>query len=170
MSQFLASRGQKIGASVSASALLMTIQDWFPLGLTGLISLQSKGLSRVLNTTVHKHPPEASVASIWKMLTRSPWWKTILFVIILIILFLLFAPWTCNCTVGFVSNCLKAFKVQMVIQAPTMTTASSSYYLGRLAQGMSVRRICWLNNLGTMPLTAMKAIMDWECCPFPLAT
>ena len=54
MSQFFASGGQSIGAS--ASVLPMNIQDWFPLGLTGWISLQSKGLSRVFsNTTVQKH-------------------------------------------------------------------------------------------------------------------
>ena len=46
MSQLLASGGQSIGASASASVLPMNIQDWFPLGLTGLISLLSKGLSR----------------------------------------------------------------------------------------------------------------------------
>ena len=46
MSQFFASRGQSIGASASASVLPMNIQDWVPLGLTGLISLQSKGLSQ----------------------------------------------------------------------------------------------------------------------------
>jgi len=56
MSQFFASGSQSIGASALASVLLMNIQDWFPLGLTGLISLQSKGLSRVFsNTTVQKH-------------------------------------------------------------------------------------------------------------------
>ena len=55
VSQFFASSGQSVGASASASVLLMNIQDWFPLGLTGLISLQSKGLSRVFsNTTVSK--------------------------------------------------------------------------------------------------------------------
>ena len=54
-SQFFTSGGQSIGASASASVLPMNIQDWFPLGLTGLISLQSKGLSRVFsNTTVQK--------------------------------------------------------------------------------------------------------------------
>ena len=54
MSQFFASGGQSIRAS--ASVLPMNIQDWFPFGLTGLISLQSKGLSRVFsNTTVQKH-------------------------------------------------------------------------------------------------------------------
>ena len=52
-----ASGGQSIGASISASVLPMNIQDWFPLELTGLISSQSKGLSRAFfNTTVQKHP------------------------------------------------------------------------------------------------------------------
>ena len=56
MSRLFASGGQSIGASESASVLPVNIQDWFPLGLTGLISLQSKGLSRVFsNTTVWKH-------------------------------------------------------------------------------------------------------------------
>ena len=55
-SQFYASGGQIIGASASASVFLMNIQDWFPLGWTGWISLQSKGLSRVFsNITVQKH-------------------------------------------------------------------------------------------------------------------
>ena len=50
------SGSQSIGVSVSASAFPMNVEDWFPLGLTGLISLQSKGLSRVFsNTTVQKH-------------------------------------------------------------------------------------------------------------------
>ena len=56
MSQFFTSGGQRIGVSASASVLPMNIQDWFPLGLTGWISLQSKGLSRVFsNTIVQKH-------------------------------------------------------------------------------------------------------------------
>ena len=56
MSQFFTSGGQSIGVSASASFLPMSIQDWFPLGFTGSISLQSKGLSRVFsNTTVQKH-------------------------------------------------------------------------------------------------------------------
>ena len=55
MSQFFTSGGQSIGVSDSASVLPNNIQDWFPLGWTGLI-LQSKGLSRVFsNTTVQKH-------------------------------------------------------------------------------------------------------------------
>ncbi|MFW9272925.1 hypothetical protein ACN9O0_12580, partial [Glaesserella parasuis] len=56
MSQFFESGGQSFGASASASVLSMNIQDGFPLGWTGLISLLSKGLSRVFcNTTVQKH-------------------------------------------------------------------------------------------------------------------
>ena len=56
MSQFFASGDKSIGASASASVLPMNIQDWFPLGLTGWISLQSKELSRVFFiTTVQKH-------------------------------------------------------------------------------------------------------------------
>ena len=56
MSQFFPLGGQSIGVSASSSVLPMIIQDWFPLGWTGWISLQSKGLSRVFsNTTVQKH-------------------------------------------------------------------------------------------------------------------
>ena len=56
MSWLFASGGQSIGVSASTSVLPMNIQNWFPLGLTDLIFLQSKGLSRVFsNTTVQKH-------------------------------------------------------------------------------------------------------------------
>ena len=55
MSQFFTSGGWSIGASALASVLPMNIQDWFPLGWTGLLFLQSKGLSRVFsNTTVQQ--------------------------------------------------------------------------------------------------------------------
>ena len=56
MSQLFAWGGQSIGVSASTSVLRMNTQDWSPLGWTGRISLQSKGLSRVFsNTTVQKH-------------------------------------------------------------------------------------------------------------------
>ena len=56
MSQFFPSRGQNTGVSASTWVLPMNIQDWFPLGLTDWISLQSKGLWRVFsNTTIQKH-------------------------------------------------------------------------------------------------------------------
>ena len=75
VSQFFASGGQSIGAS--ALVLLMNIRDWFPLGWTGLVSWQSKGLSRVFsNTTVQKHqffgtsllygPTLTSILDYWK--------------------------------------------------------------------------------------------------------
>ena len=64
MSQFFASGGQSIGAS--ASVLPMNTQDWSPLGWTGWISSQSKGLSRVFsNTTVQKHQFFGAQSSLW---------------------------------------------------------------------------------------------------------
>ena len=71
MSQFFASGGQSNGVSSSASVLPMNIQDWFPLGWTGLISLQTKGFPRVLsNTTVQKHQNSSirKVLNFWKLL------------------------------------------------------------------------------------------------------
>ena len=62
----LPSGGQNIGVSASAAVLPMNIHDWFPLWLTGLISLQSKGLSRVFsNTTVQKHQFFGAQPSLW---------------------------------------------------------------------------------------------------------
>ena len=55
MSQLFVSGGQSIQVSVSTSVLPINTQDWSPLGWTGWISLQSKGLSRIFNTTVQKH-------------------------------------------------------------------------------------------------------------------
>ena len=66
MSQLFASGGQSIGVSASSSVLPMNIQDWFTLVLTGLISLLSKGLSRVFsNTTVQKHQLFSALPSSW---------------------------------------------------------------------------------------------------------
>ena len=66
MSQLFASHGWSIGVSASASVLPMNIQDWFRLGLTGLIFLQSKGLWRVFsNTTAQKHQFFSAQPSIW---------------------------------------------------------------------------------------------------------
>ena len=68
MSQLLVSGGQSIGASASASVLSVSIHDWFPLGLTGLVSLKSKGLSRVFsNTTVQKHQFLNTQPSLWSL-------------------------------------------------------------------------------------------------------
>ena len=66
MSQLFTSGSQNIGASASASVLPMNIQDWFPLGFTGLISLLSKGLSWVFSsTTVPKHQFLSGQCSLW---------------------------------------------------------------------------------------------------------
>ena len=65
-SQFFTSGGQIIEVSASTSVLPMNIQDWFPLGWTGWISLQSKELSRVFsNTTVQKHQFFGAQLSLW---------------------------------------------------------------------------------------------------------
>ena len=64
--QFFTSGGQSIGVSASASVLSMNIQDWSPLGCTGWVSLQSKGLSRVFsNTAVQKHQFFGAQPSLW---------------------------------------------------------------------------------------------------------
>ena len=74
MSWLFASAGQSIGVSASTSVLLMNIQGWFPLGLAGWISLQSKGLSRVFsNTTVQKHQFFSAQPSLWSN-SYSPTW------------------------------------------------------------------------------------------------
>ena len=74
MSQFFASGGQSIRVSASVSILPMSIQNWFPLGLTGWISLQSKGLSRVFsNTTVQKHQFFGTQTSLWSSSHISTW-------------------------------------------------------------------------------------------------
>ena len=66
MSQFFTSGSQNIRTSASPSVLPMNIQDRFPLGWTGLISLKSKGLSRIFsNTTVQKHQFFSTQFSLW---------------------------------------------------------------------------------------------------------
>ena len=66
MSWLFASVGQSTGASASASVLPMNSQGWFPLGLTGLISLLSKGLSRIFSSTaVRKHQFFSTQPSLW---------------------------------------------------------------------------------------------------------
>ena len=84
MSQFLTSGGQSIGASASTSVLPINIQDLSPLGWTGWISLQSKGLSRAFsNITIQKHqfsvlnflycPILTSIHDYWKTIALTRW-------------------------------------------------------------------------------------------------
>ena len=82
VSQFFTSGGQSIGASASASVLLMSIQNWFPLGLPGLISLQSKGLSKVFSSiTVQKHQFFSTRLSLWSN-SHIHTWRDYLLVIL----------------------------------------------------------------------------------------
>ena len=74
MSQFFASGGQSIGVSASVKVLPMNIQDWFPLGWTGWISLLSKELSRIFsNTTVQKHQFFGAQPSLWPNSNIHTW-------------------------------------------------------------------------------------------------
>ena len=74
VSQLLTSGGQSIGASASASVLPMNIQSWFLLGLNGLISLLSKGLSRVFSsTTLQKHQFFCTQPSLWSNFHTCTW-------------------------------------------------------------------------------------------------
>ena len=74
MSQFFTLGVQSIGASASASVLPVSVQDWFPLGLTGLISLKFKGLSKVFsNTAVQKHQFFGTQLSLWSSSHIHTW-------------------------------------------------------------------------------------------------
>ena len=74
MSWLFPSSDQSIWASASASVLPMNIQGWFPLGLTGLISLQSKGLSSIFsNTTIQKHQFFGTQLSLWSSSHIHTW-------------------------------------------------------------------------------------------------
>ena len=74
MSQLFASGGQSIRASASSLVLPRSIKDWFPLGLTGWISFQSKGLSRVFsNTTVQNHQFFSAQLSLWSNSQIHTW-------------------------------------------------------------------------------------------------
>ena len=86
MSQFFTSGGQSIGISASTSVLPMNIQDWFPLGWTGWISLWSKGLSRVFSNPISKvlilwrsaffNQSQFEYFSIKTRITTKPWHGT----------------------------------------------------------------------------------------------
>ena len=74
MSWLFSSGGQSIAAAASVSVLPMNIQDWFPLGWTGWISLQSKGLSIVFsNATVQKHQFFSTLTCLWSNFHNHTW-------------------------------------------------------------------------------------------------
>ena len=107
LSHFLPLSGQSIGVSAAASILPMNIQDWFPPGWTGLISSQSKGLSRVFsNTVVQKHQFFSAQLYIWSNSHIHTWlvknqalarWIFIGKVMFLILVWLFAAPGTVAC-------------------------------------------------------------------------
>ena len=94
------SGGQIIGASASASVLPMNIQGWFPLGLTGWISLQSKGLLRVFSiTTIWKHQFFSAQPSLWSNSHICIW-------VLQKPLFWLDGPFLAKCCLCFLICCL----------------------------------------------------------------
>ena len=77
MSQFFTSGGQSIGVSASASVLPVNIQNWFPLGWTGWISLQSRGLSRVFSTPQFKRIDSSVLSFLYSptLTSTHDYWK-----------------------------------------------------------------------------------------------
>ena len=73
LSCLFTSSGQIIGASDSVSVLPMNIPDWLPLGLTGLISVESKGLSKISNTTIQKYNFFSTQPSLWSNSHNQTW-------------------------------------------------------------------------------------------------
>ena len=78
VSQLFASGGQSTGASISVSVLPMNIEDWFPLGLTGLISLRFKGLSRVFSSTKFKSINSSALSLLYSpsLISIHDCWKS----------------------------------------------------------------------------------------------
>ena len=108
--QLFASDGQGIGASVSASVLPMNIQGWFPLGLIGLISLLSKGLSRVFSST-----------TVWNSLAVSLLYDTILTHVVVVqsLSHSLRPPWTASMpgllVLHYIWSLLKLMSIELVM-------------------------------------------------------
>ena len=102
----------------------------------GHLHFKEKTFSKSANTFHNNHM--WCLFFLWWYLTTLEWTGVILctlnmgimWLLILIVLFLLFALCICNCVTGFVSSHMKAFKLQMVAQTPAITAASSNYYLG----------------------------------------
>ena len=136
MSQFFASSGQSIGLSASASVLPVNIQDWSPLGWTGWISLQSKGLSRVFsNTTVQKHQffsIDSFISSVFLSDFPPIFWCSVLDAYTLKIAI---SSWRTDpllfCNVPFYGSCVKAGSSLLKNLPPKAGDAGSVPGLGR---------------------------------------
>ena len=100
VSQLFVLGGQSTGASASVSVLPMNNQDWFPLGLTGLISLLFKGLSRIFsNTTIQKHQFFSTQPFLWSNPNTHAWLVEKLY-------FWLHAPLSAKRCLCFLIHCL----------------------------------------------------------------
>ena len=116
---------------------------------------------------------------IWWHLTNQRWTGATLCTLtmdiiwlltLLIGLFLLFAPWICNCVAGFVSSCMKAFKLQMAAQTPVIVVASSNYYFGPMDQRPSIwglGKTVASQFRNDTPLSAQRQLWNKNDVPFP---
>ena len=108
----------------------------------GHLHFKEKTFSKSVNTFDNNHMQ--CLLFIWWHLPTLKWTGaklcTLMWLLLLIlnVVFLLFAPCICKCITRFVSSCMKAFKLQMVAQTPATAVASSSYYLGPLDQISSI--------------------------------
>ena len=129
----------------AGSAERSPLQQW-KASLAGLFHFRERTVSKSANTFDNSNHMWC-LFLIWWHLTTLKWTGPticsltvdIIWVLtLLIVLFLLFAPCICNCVTGFVSSCMKDFKLQMVAQTPETVAASSNYYLGSLDQRPSI--------------------------------
>ena len=151
MSQLFTSGGQSIGASASASVLPMNIQDWFPLGLTGLISLQCKGFSRVFfNTTAEKHPFFGAQLSLWSNSHIHTTGKTIDLII-----------QTFGKVMSLLFNMLSRFVIAFLLRSKCFLIWASAFqfhgYSHSLQWFWSPRK----ENLSLLPLFSFLFAMKW---------
>ena len=144
MSQLFMSDGQSIGASASASILPMNIQGWFPLGLTDLISLLSKGLSSVFSsTTIWKHQLFCVHPSLW-FHSYIHTWKTIALSI----------QTFASKAMSFLFNMLSRSLLAFIQEASAFLFHG---YSGNLQWFWSPRR----ENLSLLPLFPLLFAMKW---------
>ena len=129
MSQFFTSGGQSIGVSALASVLPMNTQDWSPLGWTGWMSLQSKGLSRVFSSTpVRKHQFFCAQPSLWSRSHIGTWLleKSQLWLYRPLLPFLLFFPLLFHFTQNYFRDLIRHQCTEAKILASVSTKFISS--------------------------------------------
>jgi len=136
MSQFLASDGQSTRVSATASVLPMNIQGWFPLGLTGLISVLSKGLSRVFSSTkVWKHQSFSAEPSLWSSPHIHAWLSVPAES----------CPLFCLCVLSGACFCVCFLKLYLPHNRDCLLTPEAKHLSPALAPSVYSLNIYWIN-------------------------